>query len=300
VTESLSLERGKIGIVTVTFNSGDVLDDFLDCLAKQSFSNFVLFAIDNASSDKTLERLSSRRDPRIWVVANPDNRGVAEGNNQGIRAALEAGCDAVLLINNDTVFGPPLLAQLAQGMDKYRADMTCPKMMYFDEPERFWAAGGAFQRLLGYRIKHLGGDQIDRGQFDQVTRVTYVPTCCVLIRSALFHKIGLMDPQYFVYMDDVDFMYRALRAGASLIYLPHASLLHKAGQLTGGNSAFSVRFAARNRIYFMRKHFGPIMSLPWIFTYAVYFCLRFLSGKDDFAGFRLRQKSLLEGCRMRC
>lgn len=288
-----------MGVVTVTYNSDDVLDDFLDSLAKQTFDNFLLFAVDNASSDKTLERLASWTDQRIRIIANSDNRGVAEGNNQGIRAALEADCSSVLLINNDTVFGESLLAQLAQGMDLYSADMTCPKMMYFDDPERLWAAGGTFQRLLGYRIRHRGGEQIDRGQFDRVARVTYVPTCCVLIRSALFGKIGLMDPRYFVYGDDADFMYRAFRAAASLIYLPRSKLLHKVGRLTGRNSAFSVRFTARNRIYFMRKHFGPIRSVSWTLMYAGYFCLRFAVRKDDFAGFRLRQKSLLEGCRMR-
>src|SRR4051812_22766558 len=114
----------KVGVVTVTYNSGKVLQDFLCCILSQTHSNFVLFAIDNASTDSTLQQLHACTDPRVAIIANPDNRGVAEGNNQGIRAALEAYCDSVLLINNDTVFENGLIEKLLAGLSQHGADMT--------------------------------------------------------------------------------------------------------------------------------------------------------------------------------
>src|SRR5579871_1843491 len=111
--------KACIGIVTVTYNSAGVLSDFLRCMSAQTYSNFKLFAIDNASHDKTVEILNAYDDSRLVIIANPDNRGVAEGNNQGIRGALKAGCSSVLLLNNDTEFDEMLLERLVAGLEKY-------------------------------------------------------------------------------------------------------------------------------------------------------------------------------------
>ncbi|HEY3441180.1 MAG TPA: glycosyltransferase family 2 protein [Paludibaculum sp.] len=289
----------KVGIVTVTYNSESVIPEFMTSLLSQRHSNFRLFAIDNASSDASIPAMRARPDDRVTIIANPDNRGVAEGNNQGIRAALAEGCDFVLLLNNDTVFGPELLAALVAGMDRFQFDMAAPKMLYHDEPGRLWAAGGAFQPWLGYRIRHHGKDQLDRGQFDAGRVVTYVPTCCLLMRSDVIRRVGLMDPEYFVYFDDVDFMYRAMRAGVTLGYLPEATLLHKVSACTGGAAtAFARSYSARNRAYFLRKHLSlPFWAACSLLYLAYYLALR-LVGRDDAGAWRLKAASFVLGLRM--
>ena len=291
--------KSKIGVVTVTYNSAAVLLPFLRCAFQQTYKDFILFAVDNASNDDTLRFLQECSDERLRIIRNLDNKGVAEANNQGIRAALEAGCTSVLLINNDTEFDATLFSLLEEGLSKYDAEMICPKMMYFDEPERVWAAGGRFQPWLGYRIVHLGADEIDVGQHNQVRRVTYVPTCCVLIRKEVFEKVGLMDERYFVYMDDVDFMYRAMKLGVRLIYTPEATLLHKVGRLTGGeNSPFTIRYCTRNQAFFMLLHLGVFVSAPVFVLYQLYYssCLAF--GRMSIKTFRMKQRAVREGITM--
>ena len=292
-------QPAKVGIVTVTYNSESVIPDFMASLLAQSYTNFRLFAVDNASADASIPAMRERSDHRVTLIVNPDNRGVAEGNNQGIRAALAEGCEFILLLNNDTVFGPELLAALLAGMDRSQYDMVAPKMLYHDEPKRIWAAGGAFQPWLGYRIRHYGKDQFDRGQFDDGRLVTYVPTCCVLMRSPVIHRVGLMDPEYFVYFDDVDFMYRALRAGVTLGYLPEVTLLHKVSSCTGGEeSTFAKSYAARNRAYFLRKHLSlPCWAACSLLYLAYYLALR-LVGRDDASAWKLKTTSFLRGLRM--
>jgi len=288
-----------IGVVTVTYNSGTVLQDFLRCVAQQTHRELLLYVVDNASKDETLQILSECADTRLRIIANQDNRGVAEGNNQGIRAALEAGCASVLIINNDTEFDADLVTQLDEGLDVHGVEMSCPKMMYFDDPERIWAAGGAFQPWLGYRTMHLGEDEIDRGQCDQARLVTYVPTCCVLMRKEVFEKVGLMDERYFVYVDDVDFMYRAMKAGVKLIYLPEAKLLHKVGRLTGGGeSPFTTRYCTRNRAYFLLRHFGAARSLPVLLLYQFYFAAGCVVGKFSFKVYCIKQRAIWEAITM--
>jgi hypothetical protein len=255
----------RIGIVTVTYNSARVLPDFLRCVFEQTHRNFLLFAVDNASKDLSQCILQACLDSRLRVIENTKNLGVAAGNNQGIRAALECGCSAILLLNNDTEFGPDLIAQLSGGLDAHRVDMICPKMMYYDEPDRIWCAGGRFLPWLGYISTCDGENEIDRGQHDCARIITDVPTCCVLIRTEVFRKIGLMDERYFVYVDDSDFMFRAMKGGLKLLYLPSARLLHKVSSLTGGSeSAFAIHYGTRNRMFFQLKHLGVLRTLPWI------------------------------------
>jgi GT2 family glycosyltransferase len=293
------MTKTRIGVVTVTFNSADVLPDFLRCLFTQTHSDFLLFAIDNASRDKTVDLLRACDDSRLTIVANSDNRGVAEGNNQGIRRALDAGCSSVLLLNNDTEFDETLLEHLASGLEKYRCDMICPKVLYFDEPNRIWAAGGFFQPRIGYRALHYGEGEIDQGQFDETRQVTYTPTCCVLIRAELFEKIGLMDARYFAYVDDTDFMYRALKGGFRLFYQADDRLFHKVGRLTGGReSPFTIRYATRNQAFFALKHFGRITARFWILMRRLYYLANLLSSKDSFATFKMRQNAISEAFRM--
>src|SRR5277367_3407522 len=117
---------GSIGIVTVTFNSGNVLADFLRSLETQTLENFRIWAIDNASTDNSVSQLKAWNDPRLEIVANDTNVGVAAANNQGIVAALAQGYDYILLVNNDVFFGPDLLDRLVRGLDDYSCSMTVP------------------------------------------------------------------------------------------------------------------------------------------------------------------------------
>jgi GT2 family glycosyltransferase len=77
VAESLQTEQGRVGVVTVTYNSEQVLQEFLDTLAVQTYRSFVLYVVDNASKDKTLMILRQRTDMAVVVIANPSNLGVA-------------------------------------------------------------------------------------------------------------------------------------------------------------------------------------------------------------------------------
>ncbi|MGH9585630.1 MAG: glycosyltransferase family 2 protein [Acidobacteriaceae bacterium] len=274
-------ERPTIGVVTVTYNSANILNDFLRCTSAQTYRNILIYAIDNASQDSTLELLRAWDDPRLKVIANPDNRGVAKANNQGIQAAMDDGCGLILLINNDTGFDPQLFELLADGLYQQKSDMVCPKILYFDEPSRIWAAGGAFQPLLGFRNYHRGENQEDIGQFNDPCLVDYAPTCCILIRRDVFSQIGLMDERYFVYSDDSDFLLRARRQQLRMFFIPKAKLWHKVSSLTGGlESEFTCYHAARGRALFLYKNLGRVRGEFWIVMMHLLYIVRPLLGKD--------------------
>ncbi len=288
-------EQQQIGVVTVTYNSGRVISEFLQCLLAQTHRRFVLYVVDNASRDNTLEQVKVLSDARIVLIENAQNLGFAAGVNQGIRAALESGCDSILIINNDTAFEPQLIARLLAGMLKHGCQMAAPKMLFYQDPSRIWAAGGSIAWTRGLRPKHFGYGQTDRGQFDQPRIVTFAPLCCTLISADVFRRVGLLDSQYFVYFEDIDFMYRARKAGVKLIYLPDAVLRHHRHALTGGaKSEFTIRQSTKNYFYFLLKHFGFWRSLPLLIANQAYFTARLSLGLDSWSVYRLKQAAFRE------
>lgn len=291
-------DLGKVGVVTVTYNSAAVITAFLESMFRQEHDNFILYVIDNCSADETLEIVSHHQDPRIVVIANKSNGGVAEGNNQGIREALKADCEYILLVNNDTEFGPSLLSSLRRDCKTYECDMIVPKIMYHDRPDVIWCAGGKFSRLRG-SANHLGGDRKDVGQFDVPRQVEYAPTCCMLIRPAVFRRVGLMDARYFVYFDDTDFCFRARRAGQKLYYTPSTRLFHKVASLTGGGtSSFHLLYTTRNHVYYLAKNYGWLHCLYYLPLYQLRLASKLLTGRLPMDGFRVSQAGFWQGVRM--
>jgi len=291
--------NNKIGVVTVTFNSATVLDDFMTSMLAQSHLNFVLYVVDNASTDRSLEVLAAYPDPRVVLIANPENRGVAEGNNQGIDQALKDGCDDVLLLNNDTRFSSELFATMLAAGKRLDADMLVPKMMYHDPEDMIWCAGGRFDALRACKTVHFGDRERDSGQFDTAKRISYAPTCCMLIRRSVFDRIGTMDKNYFVYYDDTDFCMRARERGVSLWYDPDATLYHKVSSLTGGETSdFSVRICTRNKVYFILKHYSNVAAIFWLVVYQLSFLGRLATRRDSLITYRKKQRSFRLGLAM--
>ncbi len=292
----------KIGIVTVTYNSEHVLPDFFQSLWAQTHENFILYAVDNASKDASVALLRAEQDPRLRVVANTTNVGVAEGNNIGIRAALADSCETVLLLNNDVEFPEDLLFRLQAGLSQHACEMTTGKMLYYEPNDTIWCAGGEFRVARFWAVVHYGLNQQDQGQFNSPRKVTYTPTCCLLAKATVFERVGLMDSKYFVYTDDVDFLYRCLKAHISLWYLPAALLYHKVSSLTGGDTSdFSVRFMTRNRLYFLRKHLSSWHAAIWALrTLCLAAPLRVLRRRESLHTFALKCRSLYEGWTMPC
>ena len=254
----------KIGLVTITYNSENVLDRFLHSALKQSFDEFMIYIIDNNSSDNTLKLLQKYDDPRIKIVINESNFGVAKANNQGIKLALNDGCSQVLIINNDTEFEEFLIEKMLAIQRKNNCSLVVPRIMFFDTPEIVWYAGGKFIKSKGFLPEHIGNNQKYDKDLNIVNQVDYAPTCCLLVKKEVFDDIGFMDEKYFVYFDDTDFMYRILKQNKhKLFYFSDVVFYHKVGSLTRSftdpksdiryRGNFFIKYNVRNHIYFLKK-----------------------------------------------
>ncbi len=300
----------KIGLVTITYNSADVIRGFLESTFSQTFQNFIIYIIDNNSQDNTIEILKENTDSRIELVKNKENVGVAKANNQGIELALKDNCTQVLIINNDVEFEKQLFEKMLQIQKNKNCSLVVPKMMYFDTPDYIWYAGSSFIKKKGFLPIHKGIKQKDRSQFDGVYPVEYAPTCCLLVKKEVFQDVGMMDEKYFVYFDDTDFSYRVLKDGRhKLFYFSDTKFYHKVGSLTKSvekekkreyRGDFFIKQNTRNHIYFLKK-IGSIYAYLFILFLFFKNNLIFIINpnfRKNFHIWKLINKSYFEGLRM--
>lgn len=253
-----------VGVVTVLYQSDDVLEDFFASLELQDDVTLKLYVIDNSATDSgsvAARELAARAGIDAQIVFNNANAGVARGNNQGIAMALADGCEYVLLANNDVEFRDrATIANLVAPIAAGETLASIPKIFYYGT-NRIWCAGGWFSPFKAITT-HVGDGDEDQGQFDRTTFTEYAPTCFMLLHKSVFDRVGMMDEKYFVYYDDADFVWRMNRADIHLLYVPASQVAHKVSFSTGGGeSPFSLFYCTRNRIYFSRKNLGFPRSL---------------------------------------
>ena len=227
------------------------LDDTLACLGSLE-PGVDAVVVDNGSRDPVADMVAGR----ATCVVSAENRGYAGGANLGIRAALAAGADVVLLLNDDARVFP---GATAAALDVLRGDAAVaavgPKVLDREDPSRLWLAWGDVtwrQSLVALR----GAGEPDGAPFTQARDVDWIAGCAMWLRRDALESIGLLDESFFAYHEEVDWCMRARRAGRRVVYCPLAVVSHTGRGAAGGDASVRIRkyFAARNTVLFARKH----------------------------------------------
>ena len=245
----------KIGIVISNYNGWQDTVACLQSLQKQSFYDFEIILLDDASTNDSVNRLQQLIPEDVIFLPQKQNIGFAAINNIGIQRALDEGVDYVLLLNNDTVCAPDMLEKLLQFSPE--GTVCCPKMLFLDSPNEIWFAGGEVDRKT-MNVTHIGGHQQDGSAYDQLKQISFITFCCVLLPRAVIERVGLLNEQLFMYCEDVDYCLRLTDAGIPLWYIPQAKLWHKAGGSGGG--ALSMYYITRNTLHLRCKHVGVLQK----------------------------------------
>lgn len=261
----------RVIIIILNWNGKDITADCLGSLCAVTYPNFGILLVDNGSEDGSVAFLRERF-PGLEVIENGSNLGFAEGNNVGIRRVLEKGADYVLLLNNDTIVDPGFLDGLvrAAGTDG-NIGFAGPKTYFYDHNGRkdiISFAGGLLDMWRGKSI-HIGEKCEDRGQFDNNRNVDYVEGSCMLARTDMVRKIGMMDPAYFAYWEETDWCVRAAKAGYRSVYVPSSRIWHRVNASSIGSS--NIYYLTRNRLWFMRKYARPTQFITFLVFFTGYF-----------------------------
>ena len=218
--------------------------------------------VDNGSSDGSVDTLR-REFPDVELLPLPDNRWFAGGNNPGIRKALDAGADAIMLLNNDTRADPGMLEHLLLALEQDPGAGAAAPLIYFGVPtRRIWYAGGRCNPDLGL-TSHRGIRELDEGQYRKIEDTGYLTGCCLLAWRRVWEKVGVLDEQYFIYAEDADWSLRARHAGYRMLFVPTARLWHEVSAASGQASPFKIYHRLRANARLCALHARGIGRLTW-------------------------------------
>jgi GT2 family glycosyltransferase len=248
-----------IHVIVLNWNGREVLGPCLASLMRVREPRLEIIVVDNASSDGSAE-IARRTAPNAEVIVNGRNLLFAEGNNVGLRRAIERGGTRFLLLNNDTEVDPAFAARMLEALERDpAAGIVGPKIVYDDDPKRIWYGGGGFHPLV-WIPKHEHIRRIDGSFPERGGETRWVSGCAMLVRREVLDAVGLLDPSYTIYCEDVDFCLRARRAGWKCLYEPSALVRHKVSFSSGGGM---TPFKIENRIASTVRLFRRFKPLWW-------------------------------------
>jgi hypothetical protein len=256
-----------VAIIVLTWNQRDLTLDCLASLAEMEYpeERLQVIVVDNGSRDGTAAAVRERY-PHVTVLENGDNLGFAEGNNVGIRHALQGPAQHIMLLNNDTVVDRQMLAELITIMDQHpEVGIVGPKMLYFEPSNVIWCAGNRIDWRSG-KSTRLQAEEPDTRDNELAREVDFITACAILLRREVIEKIGLLDPRFFIYYEETDWCMRARRAGWCIFYVPAARLWHKVSAAMGTTSPATDYYMNRNRLLFLTKNlygWARVQSIIW-------------------------------------
>lgn len=254
----------KVVISLINFNGNEKTKTCLASIEKlkKNKLSVQVVVIDNNSRDPL--SLEKKYGFPIHLIYNKINKGFTGGQNDGILYSLSQNADAVLILNNDTILDEQSLSTLVNTLNKdENIGIVVPKI-YFAAGSEFhknrytnkdlgkviWYAGGHID-WKNIIATHRGVDVVDNESFNAEIQTDFATGCCMLVRSDVFKKVGLLDDRYFLYYEDNDFSQRVLRAGYKIIFQPKAVIWHEnAGSAGGSGSLLQDYFITRNRLLF--------------------------------------------------
>ncbi|MDD5530290.1 MAG: glycosyltransferase family 2 protein [bacterium] len=278
----------KIFIIILNWNGKN---DTIECLNSlnsicypYTSDDYKILVVDNASTDNSL-RLITEKFPSAQVIKNKTNLGFAGGMNTGIKEAIKHNPQYVLLLNQDIVVEKSFLNKLVGLAESdSKIGIIGPKIYYYNSLKKLWAMGIRFVDGIMWKTKIpycgtelIGCNETDNAQYDNLKEVESIPGCCMLIRTELIRKIGLMDDSFFLIHEDDDYCLRARKAGYKVCVSPESIIWHKVSTsfrlITetineySENSTAVIYYWHRNWLWVLRKHFEKKVFFKVFLTY---------------------------------
>jgi GT2 family glycosyltransferase len=250
-------------MVVVNWNGARLLPGCLSSLAGLSRRAHVI-VVDNGSMDDSAE--VARGFPGVEWLPMHRNLGFAAANNVGIRRALAAGASWVGIVNTDVQLEPDWLELLVAAAQSHpEAGILGGLLLFADDPTRVNSTGVVLDHFGRAKDRDFGVPLAELATRDGP--VTAMTGGAMLFRADVLRRVGLFDPAYFAYYEDVDLSLRAAALGFRCWYVSAARALHGFGKSFGNGSPGQRYLLARNHMRAMATH----LPLPWAMAVAPLF-----------------------------
>ncbi|MDY6863315.1 MAG: glycosyltransferase family 2 protein [Thermodesulfobacteriota bacterium] len=290
-----------LSIIIVNHNTKKLLEDCLNSIYINPCAfEFEVIVVDNASCDGSVAMVREKF-PLVRIIKNETNIGFAKANNH---AVLKSKGAFILYLNSDTLVLKNSLNMMVDFIRHTDEDIACIgcKILNHDysiQPsthgfptlaKEFLHANPLIKSLIHpvlkvRRLRDCIASLIGRGNiqsfenFNVKREVDHVTGACMVVKRSALDKIGLMDENYFLYHEEVDWCYRARKMGYKIIYYPEAKIIHLKGETSGlkkGKQLPTEMLIERYRsmFYFYKTHYSRLSKLFLYFIVMEGFTLR--------------------------
>jgi GT2 family glycosyltransferase len=274
----------RVSVIVVVWNAKNYV---LECLGSlREHCDKVcseVIVVDNASTDGTPE-LIEQMFPEFKLIRNSDNLGFARANNIGI---AQSSGDYLCLVNSDVKFLNDCISPMLRYMAEHPGvGMLGPKMLAADgEPRRstmrFPTVWNNFCRAVGLdslfkRSRAFGGLLMSDFDHQTTAPVEVLNGWFLVLRRSAVERVGVLDPQFFMYGEDVDWCYRFHQAGEQVVFFAEAGAIHYGGASSKNAPLRFYLELYRATWQYWRKHHGSVAQLGFLAAFAIHHSLRLL------------------------
>jgi len=235
-----------VSILIVNWNDKASLGNCLTSLASQTYQDYEILVVDNASTDGSIEYIM-KYFPAVRIICNHHNKGFAKACNKGM---FFSGGRYIAVISSDMEFDIHWLEELIKPLQNENVGATVAKALFFDDSNKINYAGGAVN-FLGFAFPKHSKEHTNIDLDYETTQ--YVAGGLSCLRRKVLDEIGLFDETFFMYFEDVDLSFRIRAAGYELVLTPKAIVYHKADFKKMKNKLYYVE---RNRLRFLIKNYS--------------------------------------------
>jgi len=258
-----------VSIIIVNWNAKKYLKSCIDSLLAQTYQNYEIIVVDNASTDDSVKFLE-KEFSSVKIIKNKKNVGFAEGNNIGIK---NSNGDIIALFNPDALADKEWLSILVsklQSSEKIAA--VAGKIFYLGDEHGKNAVFCTWPKIDPYSAAPSNFHNNE-----QESKVDYLTGAAMLVKKEAIQRVGLLDPGFFLYFEETDWCARMIRAGYDLVYVSNAIVWHKVSASIN-DSGKKIYYMERARIRFATKNFD--FSYLLVFYFYFFFETLFIFLRD--------------------
>jgi GT2 family glycosyltransferase len=249
----------KVSIIIPHYNGKDILQDCLESLYQNSYTDFETIIIDNGSTDGS-QKFVKKNYSQVKLVENKKNLGYAGACNQGMELSKS---ELFLLLNNDTVLPENFLAEMVAAIEQDSSvGMVQPKIISIQDKRFFDYSGGAGGEMdiFGYpfaRGRIFDTVEKDKEQYNSMgTKVFWTSGCALLVRKSVIDEIGLLDEDFFAHQEEIDLNWRAQLVGYKNIVTYKTYIYHYSGYTLRKDNQHKMYLNHRNNLIMMIKNYS--------------------------------------------